>query len=331
MNQMNWGLIGPGSIAHTFADAISQSERGKLAAVASSSAERGQAFAKKYNIPTVYDNYQALISDPDIDIIYIATPHSFHYPQAKLCLEGGKNVLLEKPSTITAKQIERLTELAQQKGLFFQEAIWTRFMPVLAQVKEKIKQGAIGKVQYISSTIGFAFQHREETRLFDPKLGGGALLDLGLYPIAVSQCLLDEEPSVIQAMGKVSDKQIDETTIVNMRYPSGIYSQFTCSATGHSPNVMTIVGSNGNIVLPAMFWDTDTAHVYDLAGLVETIRVPHKVNGFEYQIEESMDCVEAGQLYSSLMSHDESIGIIEIMDEIRSQIGLAFSSDIEKL
>ncbi len=328
---MNWGVLGPGSIAQTFAEAISQSEHGKLTAVASRSVERGQAFAKTYNVPTVYTSYEDLVNDPNIDIIYIATPHSFHYPQAKLCLEAGKHVLLEKPSTINTQQIQILTKLAQQKNLFLQEAIWTRFMPCLAKVKEKIEQGVIGDIQYITSTIGFAFQHRKETRLYDPKLGGGALLDLGLYPIAVSQALLGEQPNVIQAMGRVGERQIDESTLVNMHYPSGRYSQFTCSATGHCPNTMTIVGSDGNIVLPAMFWDTDQAHIYDLNGLVETIDMPHQVNGFEYQIEESMRCIQAGKHFSDLMTHDESIGIIQIMDEVRQQIGLQFCAEIEAL
>ncbi|MCF2948233.1 Gfo/Idh/MocA family oxidoreductase [Paraglaciecola aquimarina] len=331
MKIINWGIVGPGNIANTFAKAMQQSKRARLAAVASRSAERGQAFAKEYDIPAVYDNYQALAEDPKIDVIYIATPHSFHYPQAKLCLEAGKNVLLEKPSTINAKQIQILTELAKQQNVFFQEAIWSRFMPCLAKVKQKIADGVIGDIQYITSTIGFAFQHRDTNRLYDPKLGGGALLDLGLYPIALSQAILGEEPSVIQAMGNVSEKQVDETTIVNMQYPSGRYSQFTCSASGHCPNSMTIVGTDGNIVLPAMFWDTDQAQVFDLEGLVETIDFPHAVNGFEYQIEESMRCIDAGKHYSDLMTHDESIGIIKIMDQVRSQIGLQFCAEIEAI
>lgn len=326
---INWGLLGPGNIAQTFAEAINQSAHGKLAAVASRSEERGQEFAKAYNVPTVYTSYDALLNDPNIDIIYIATPHSFHYPQAKRCLEAGKHVLLEKPSTINAQQIEKLTKIAQQKCLLLQEAIWTRFMPCLTQIKQKLAEGVIGDIQYITSTIGFAFQHRDKNRLYDPKLGGGALLDLGLYPIAVSQALLCEEPNLIQAMGRVAQRQVDETTLVNLQYPSGRYSQFTCTATGHSPNSMTIVGSNGNIVLPAMFWDMDQAQVFDLNGLVETIKVAHSVNGFEYQIEESMRCINEGKNFSDLMTHDDSIGIIKIMDEVRRQIGLTFDADIE--
>lgn len=331
MKNLNWGILGPGRIANTFATAGVKVDSANIIAVASRSVERAQGFANEFNIPKVYDDYGAMLADPELDIIYIATPHSFHYPQAKICLEAGKHVLLEKPVTINAGQMQELTALAKQKRLFLQEAIWSRFMPCLAEVKKRIEQGVIGDIQYIKSDIGFAFQHRAKGRLFDPMLGGGALLDLGLYSIALSQAILQEDPIDIQAMAKIGGTQVDETTLVNMQYASGRYSQFSCTATGFSRNEMTIVGSDGQIVLPAMFWDMDQAQLVDLEGKVESIDIPHSFNGFEYQIQEAARCIAAGKICSDYLPHQQSIGIMQVMDEIRRQVGLSFSCDIEAL
>lgn len=329
MKTFNWGVIGPGNIANTFAQAIAPSKLGIITAVASRSKERADAFADKYQIPNVYTDYADIVKDPDIDIIYIATPHSSHYQYAKLCLEAGKHVLLEKPITVNKKQMECLVELANSKHLFLQEALWSRFTPCLSELKQKLNDGVIGDIQYINSNIGFAFQDRPDSRLFKTELAGGALLDLGVYSIALSQFLLDEHPETIQAMGQVDSKQVDFNTIVNMRYPSGRFSQFTCTMLGQASNAMTIVGSEGYVVLPSFFWDVTSAQIYKGDQLIEEMNTPNLINGFEYQIEESMRCVSAEQISSHLMSHEDSIRNMGVMDEIRKQIGLSFDPKIE--
>jgi predicted dehydrogenase len=331
MQSFNWGVIGPGNIANTFAKAIASSQKGKITAVASRSQERAAEFTHTYQIEKKYSDYEKMLADPQIDIIYIATPHSFHYQQAKLCLEAGKHVLVEKPCTVNAQQMQKLVALAQSKNLLLQEALWSRFMPCLSQLRQQLNEGIIGDIQYIQSEIGFAFQNRRASRLHKAELAGGALLDLGIYSITVSQFLLKEHPDKVDAMGQLTDQQVDGHVLANMHYASGRYAQFTCSMSSQTSNTMRIVGTEGYVNLPACFWDTDRAFIYRDDQLIQNIDVPHPVNGFEYQIEESMRCIEQNMLCSELMSHDDSIKVMSVMDDIRKQIGVRFPSSVEAL
>lgn len=331
MQSFNWGVIGPGNIANTFAKAISASKKGKILAVASRSKERASEFADTYNIQKTYSDYGQMLADPEIDIIYIATPHNFHYQQAKMCLEAGKHVLVEKPCTVNAKQMKVLVELSQSKKLLLQEALWSRFMPCLSQLRQLLDEGIIGEVQYIQSEIGFAFQKRDKARMIKAELAGGALLDLGVYSITVSQFLLQEHPDKVTAMGELTQQQVDGHVFANMRYPSGRFAQFTCSMLAQSSNTMRIVGSEGYVNLPSCFWDTGKAEIFKDNQLLQTIEIPHPVNGFEYQIEASMDSIQKGLLCSDVMSHTDSVGVLSVMDDIRKQLGVKFPQQIEAL
>ncbi|MFT7412914.1 MAG: putative dehydrogenase [Paraglaciecola sp.] len=331
MQSFNWGIIGPGNIANTFAKAIASSKKGQILAVASRSLERAADFAKTYQIEKTYSDYGQMLADPEIDIIYIATPHNFHYKQAKMCLEAGKHVLVEKPCTVNAQQMQKLVKLAQNKNLLLQEALWSRFMPCLSQLRQLLNEGIIGDIQYIQSEIGFAFQNTEKSRLLKAELAGGALLDLGIYSITVSQFLLQEHPDKVEAMGQLTDQEVDGHVLANMHYASGCYAQFTCSMLSQTSNSMKIVGTKGYVNLPAYFWDTDTASIYRDNKLIQCIDIPHPVNGFEYQIEQSMRCIEQNMQCSDLMSHCDSIGVMSVMDDIRKQIGVQFPDSIEAL
>ncbi|MFT5838055.1 MAG: putative dehydrogenase [Flavobacteriales bacterium] len=331
MQNYNWGVIGPGNIANTFAKAMACSKKGKILAVASRSQERAADFAKTYQIEKTYSDYEQMLADPNVDIIYIATPHNFHYQQAKICLEAGKHVLVEKPCTVNAQQMQILVELAKSKKLLLQEALWSRFMPCLSQLRQLLNEGIIGDIQYIQSEIGFAFQKSEKSRLLKAELAGGSLLDLGIYSVTVSQFLLQEHPDKVDAMGQLTDQQVDGHVSANMHYASGRYAQFTCSMLSQTSNTMRIVGTEGFVNLPACFWDTDTASIFRDQQLVQSINIPHPVNGFEYQIEESMMCIEQNMQCSELMSHHDSIGVMSVMDDIREQIGVRFPSSIEAL
>lgn len=329
MHSFNWGVLGPGKIAHTFAKAMEKSTKGKILAVASRSEQRATDFANVYQIDKVYADYQAMLADPQVDIIYIATPHNFHYQQAKMCLEAGKHVLVEKPCTVNAAQMQSLVALAKSKKLLLQEALWSRFMPCLAKLRDLLQQGCIGDLQYIQSQIGFALQGRNKTRLVEAELAGGALLDLGIYSITISQFLLQEHPQKVQAMGQLTEQQVDAHVFAHMLYPSGRYAQFSCSMLSQSSNSMCIVGTEGHVILPALFWDTDRALVFRDNQLVKEIHIPHVVNGFEYQIETCMQSIQQNMLSSDVMTHQDSIGVLTVMDNIRSQIGLQYPADIE--
>jgi predicted dehydrogenase len=331
MQSFNWGVIGPGHIANTFAKAIASSKKGKILAVASRSEERAIDFANTHQIEKIYADYGQMLADPDIDIIYIATPHNFHYQQAKMCLEAGKHVLVEKPCTVNAKQMQKLADLALSKNLLLQEALWSRFMPCLSQLRQLLNEGIIGDIQYIQSEIGFAFQKQKNSRLFKAELAGGSLLDLGIYSITVSQFFLQEHPDKVEAMGQLTDLNVDGHVFANMHYASGRYAQFTCSMLSQTSNTMRIVGTEGHVNLPACFWDTDSAAIYRDDKLIQSIDIPHPINGFEYQIEESMKCIEQNMQCSDVMSHRDSIGVLSVMDNIRKQIGVHFPGTIEAL
>ena len=331
MQTYNWGVLGPGSIAHTFAKAMTASKQGKITAVASRSSQRAAEFADTYQIDKVYSDYALMLADPDIQIVYIATPHNLHYQQAKMCLEAGKHVLVEKPCTVNASQMQALVTLAKRNNLMLQEALWSRFMPCLLQLRQSLHEGIIGDVQYIQSDIGFAFQNRPDSRLHQAELAGGSLLDLGIYSISVSQFLLQEHPVTIQAMGQLTQQNVDGQVFATMEYASGKYSQFTCSMLSQTTNAMRIVGSEGHVILPACFWDTDQALVYRDNCLVKHLNISHPVNGFEYQIEQSMQSIAQNKLCSEVMSHQDSIEVMKTMDEIRRQIGIRYPANIEAL
>ena len=327
----HWGIIGPGSIATKFADALVKSTRGKLLAVASRSPERALDFAQRYGVDRIYNEYGDLMHDPEIDIIYIATPHSHHFQIAKQCLEAGKNVLLEKPLTINAAQTRILIELAQSKGLLLQEALWSRFMPCYAQIKKWLQAGKIGQLQYVQSDIGFAFSGDADHRMSNPLLAGGALLDLGIYSISISQFLLEQVPDTVQAISHLDTNGVDEHTQVNMHYPSGQLSQFSCSFKAQCTNSMTLVGDLGRIHLPEHFWVGEQAQLWRDGKLLETVDFPHAVNGFEYQIEECMACIDEGKICSDVMSHKDSLAVMRVMDEVRNQIGLKYNDELESV
>lgn len=329
MSKYKWGIIGPGSIANQFATALTPIENGELYAVASRSIERAESFAKQYNAEVVFDNYQALASDPQVDIIYIATPHSHHFQLAKMCLQAGKHVLMEKPLTVNAAQTKKLIELSNKHEVVFQEALWSRFMPCFAQVKSWMEEGQIGEVQYITSQIGFAFGGRPDHRLLNPDLAGGAILDLGVYSVSLSQFLLAEYPDSVSAMGYINQYNVDDNTFVNMHYPSGVFSQFTCTIAGQCSNVMSVHGKLGSIIIPAFFWNGGQAILKKEGQPDQHLDFPHQVNGFEYQIEGTMDCVRKGTLCNEVMNHKDSHNVMQTMDEIRKQIGLRYNDEIE--
>ena len=328
---LNWGIIGPGSIANTFATALAACPRGQLYAVASRDKQRAQDFIEKYQGQVAYDSYQALIDDPKVDVIYLATPHSHHYRVAKAILSAGKHLLMEKPLTVNAQQAEQLVKLSQQHQCVFQEALWSRFMPCFAQVKQWLDEGQIGRLQYITSQIGFAFDGRPDHRLNNPDLAGGALLDLGVYSTSLSQFLLSEDPIEVQAMSRFNTQGVDHNTQVNLRYRSGVLSQFTCTIGAQCSNTMTIHGDKGFIEIPGMFWVGQSATLRRPEETPIEKGFPHKVNGFEYQIDATMTLIENNQLFDPRMSHQDSVEVMHTLDRIRETIGLRYHPDIEAL
>jgi predicted dehydrogenase len=319
-----WGVLAPGRIAHRFAQALDSVEGARLHAVASRSPERGRAFAQRYRAARQYDSYEALACDPQVDAVYIASPHRFHHEQVRLCLEAGKPVLVEKPFTVNAPQATDLIALAQTKDLFLMEALWSRFLPVHRRVREWLDQGAIGAIHLISSTFCFRAEPDPSDRKFSHELAGGALLDLGVYSVSLSQWATGENPSTVSALARLGATNVDELTAVTMVYAHDTVSQFTCSLLFDAVNDFLIYGARGHIRVQANFWESTRATLV-VDGKETVAALPFRRNGFEYQIEEAMTCIREGRRESKGMPLASTLSNLKTMDEVRRQIGLRYS------
>ncbi len=320
---IRWGIIAPGNIANRFAEAFAAVEDGILQGVASRDTARGQQFADKHGIPKVFSDYDTLISSNEIDAIYISSPHRFHFNAVKACLLADKPVLCEKPLTVTAKQAQELIELSEQRGVFLMEALWTRLLPAWQQVRSWLDDKLIGDVVTIESTFGFRFPKDPTNRLYNRELAGGALLDTGIYCLAMSDFVMQKEPTVVHSAIQKSQTEVDKRTSVLLEYGSAS-SSFTCALESELANTMTIYGTNGSITIDACFWDAQQARLR-IAEQEETVaHLAYRQNGFEYQIEEAQRCIKAGVIQSSAVSHAFTLRTAKLMDEILENGGVHY-------
>jgi predicted dehydrogenase len=324
---IKWGIIGAGIIAGKMADALKIIPGCKLYAVASKTPSKARAFADEYEIEKVY-SYQEIVNDSDIDVIYVATTHNFHFENTKLALEHGKHVLVEKPFTVNADEARELVRIAKEKKLFLMEAMWVRFLPSLKLLKHKIQNDEIGKVKLFNLTLGVFVSPEYEKRLKDPLLAGGVTLDLGVYPISFACYMLDELPSEIKSMTCFSDKGVDELSGYMFRFPSGCLASISTSYNLKMRNDAVIYGTEGFIEYPQyQGGEKFTINKHEGTNEVkDTIEVFEKnnTNGFIYQAEEVVQCIREGRLESKIMSLQETIAIMEIMDKMRAEWGFKY-------
>lgn len=323
-DKFNWGIIGPGLIAAKFAESLHSIPNATLYAVASRSEGRGNRFSLTHGGDVVYDNYEELVNDPKVDGVYIASPHPFHHEQTLLTLNANKPVLCEKPFTVTHTDAQELVSLAKSKNLFLLEAMWTRFLPVMLEVKTRIENGEIGDIKFIQSNFCFGHLPRgKKERWLNPELAGGAILDLGIYNVSISQFLIGKNPIKITADGYIGNTGVDESTTVILRYDEDVISTFHVSINVTSSNIMEIFGTKGKITIHETFNDT-TAATISKGGKDEKISIPFMGNGFEYQAIEMQRCIEEGLIESPNMNHADTLDNLRVMDEIRNQIGLKY-------
>jgi len=322
MTTINWGILAPGNIANSFAEALRGVPSARLYSVASRDVGRARAFAQLHNFDTSADSYEALIKDPNVDAIYIASPHTFHAEQSIQCLQAGKAVLCEKPMTINAHEAQRVVDAAQHYNTFYMEAVWTRFMPILKQVRRWIDDGEIGEIQLIQASLGFDISPEVRHRLYDLNLGGGSLLDVGIYPITFAQWVMQEAPQEIAALAQMHSSGVDERAGIVLRYTNGVIATLNSAITSSTSHDAWIFGSKGNIKLP-QFWMAEEATLI-VGEKQATVSRPHAVNGYEGEIEEVHRCLQAGLIESPTMSWQKSLSVMEIMDEVRAQIGLRY-------
>ncbi len=311
---IKFGIIGAGNIAHTFAEALSATE-GEAYAVASRNMAKAEAFKDKHQFKKAYDSYQDLYQDEAVDCVYIATPHGLHYEHMMEALDYNKPIICEKAFTLNSVQAQAVYDKAHQRGVFVLEAMWTRFLPTIQAVVKAVNDGVIGDVVELNANFHFQPDKHDEHRLFNPALGGGALLDIGIYPITLANLILGE-PTTITSEVTFYHTGTDLEETITYHYEN---ATATLSASLDKPvnRDAIIKGTKGIIKLPR-FWASEHAHIYDLNNQhINTIAYPHDVNGFEYQIRAVIDCLKAGKLESHIMPASTSIAVLKQMDALR--------------
>jgi len=323
-NKFKWGIAGTGVIAHKFAKGLDYLENAEISAVCSRNLNTAEAFSKEFNIPKAYGSYEDMAKDKELDLIYIATPHIRHKEDSKLFLKNGKGVLCEKPFSMNTEELKELVECARLYKQPVMEGMWTRFMPAIVRLRELLKDKVIGDVQIITADFGFKADHNPKGRLFNKKLGGGALLDVGIYTVAFASMVMGKQPELIKAITDIGTTGVDEKTSIQFGYDTGEIASLLCSISTETPQQAVIMGTKGMITIPA-FWKAEEL-ILSLAGEKEIkINLPIEGNGYNYEAAAFMDTVNRGETENPINSLDESLEIMKTMDKIRENIGLFYS------
>ncbi len=323
MSYHRWGILGPGRIARKFAAALPLAE-GELWGVASRDVARGSSFGAEFGASRVYDSYEGLLADAHVDVVYIAAPHAFHEPLALLCLSAGKAVLCEKPMALSASQVSAMA--AEASSTFLMEAMWTRFLPMIDSVISLVRSGEIGSVQYVRGDFGYFSPYVPTHRLFDLSLGGGSLLDIGVYPLFLCLYLLGR-PSSVVASGRLAPSGADEYCHAVLSFEGGASGVITSELTCNTSCSFEICGSLGRIEIPTYWYKGHRYTLYRTSGESSLVEFPPVVNGFEYQIREVHRCLDAGLLESPHMPVSFSLMMSQVMDEIRGQVGVRYPGE----
>jgi predicted dehydrogenase len=323
VDRIRWGIMGTGWIADRFATDLALLPDAELQAVGSRSAATAERFGRRFDIPHRYATYEALVGDPKVDVVYIATPNPMHHQNCLLCLEAGKHVLCEKPFALNAAEAEEMVGAARDRHLFLMEAMWSRFLPVMGRVRELVAEGAIGDVQVLAAELCIRFDFDPSDRRYAPELGGGALLDLGVYPIAFASMIMGQ-PSSITASASLGATAVDEQTGIALGYDGGQLSSLYCSIRVDSPVEAALMGTRGSIRIHP-WWIRPAALTLSRKGQDDTvIKLPYHGEGYHFEAAEVMDCLRSGRIESALMSLDETLSIVRTLDTIRAQIGLRY-------
>ena len=323
---VGWGILGTGKIAVKFAEDLQYVPGAVLAAVGSRNAETSESFGRRFHIPHRHASYAALVNDPDVDIVYVSTPHTLHAENSRLALEAGKHVLCEKPFTLNAKQAADLIALARQRGLFLMEAMWMRFLPAIAHVRRILAEGTLGEVRMLSADFGLQFAFDPVGRLFAPELGGGALLDLGVYPVSFAHMVFGR-PAAIVSLASMGQTGVDDQSGIVFRYPQG---QIACLYTAmgvDTPTEAVLTGTLGRLRMHAPFYQTNDLTLELPARRDKHFHHRRTGNGLHYQALDVMECLRQGKKESGIMPLSESLVVMETLDAIRAQWGLRYPGE----
>lgn len=323
---IGWGLIGASTIARQYmVRAISSQPDSRIVAIASSNPERGRAFAAEHGIPAVYDTVEDLLADPAVNAVYISTTNELHAPQTIAAARAGKHVLCEKPFAINAAEAEEMIAAARERRLFLMEGVWMRFLPLMDDLRALLRDGAIGDVRMFLADFGFQAEFDPKSRLFDPRLAGGSLLDVGIYPVNMAS-LLFGRPEQIASVAHIGETGVDEQAAMVLRYSGGRLASLTSSIRTDTPNEAFICGSEGSIRIHRRWWVPEIMTV-TAGARQETIHRPMVGNGYVHEAEEVMRCIREGRTESPLMPLDETLAIMRTLDDLRAQWGLVYPQE----
>lgn len=312
---MNIGILGAGGIARVMAQTINKMDQARLYAIGSRNVEKAQAFAQEFKIEKAYGSYEELVSDENIDLIYIATPHSHHYEHMKLCIEHGKNILCEKAFTFNTEQAEEVISLAEQKGVYLAEAIWTRYMPSRKMIDELISSGIIGEIKTVTCNLSYPISNVE--RIICPELAGGALLDIGVYGINFIIMHLGKDFKDIDSTVMMTDTGVDGQETLVFKYANGTMAVATHSIYNRSDRKGIFHGDKGYMIVENIN-NPQSIEIYDCEDkLIKHIEVPEQITGYEYEVIESIEMIRQGKLESESMPHSETLYIMKIMEQLR--------------
>jgi len=320
--KLRWGILGAGAIARKFAIGLKDSETGELVAIGSRSQEKADTFGEEFGAANRHGSYEALVADGEVDAIYVATPHPMHKPNSIMCIEAGKAVLCEKPFTVNADEARDVIALAREKGVFCMEAMWSRFLPAMGKVRELIAGGAIGEVRMILGDFGFRGGWLPETRMLNSALAGGGLLDVGVYPISLASMILGT-PVNVTGSAHIGETGVDEQAGMVLKYEGGALAVLATGVRTATPHEGWILGTEGRLHLHAGWWRGSRITLHTDAD-ARDIDVPMVGNGYNYEADEVAACLAAGKTESDLMSLDETVTIMETMDQLRAQWGLKY-------
>lgn len=321
-----WGIVGPGLIADTYAQGIKAVAGAGIAAVGGRNMEKVNAFADKHQIPARYNSYEEVIADPNVDAIYVAVPNNMHKEFVKKAIDGGKAVLCEKPLAMNGTEAQELAAYAREKKVFLMEGVWSRFLPIYKEVKKWIADGKIGEISMMREDFAFNVPWEPNDRHISPELGGGALMDVGVYMIACANDILGEMPSKVVSTSVIDETGVDVKNSFIMSYDSKKLVTCATSVITDIPNDCYIYGSKGYIHIKN-FWRADSAALCIPGEEPEVVTCPFKENGYEEEAKEVMECVQSNKTESERMPLDESVAISKIITEMRAEWGLKFPGE----
>lgn len=326
-DKIKWGILSTGHISNKFAEALKILPQAELAAVASRNISSAKSFAKKHNVPIAYGSYEELAEDPTIDVIYIGTPHSFHLKNSVMCMRQGKSVLCEKALTINAIEAIEMVKVAREENVFLMEAMIPRHVPLLKKVLKWIDDGKIGEVRMVKASRCARGIFSPGARQLNPDLGGGSLLDVGVYVISFASQIFRKPPIEVVGLGHIGDWGSDEQGVAVLKYNNGEIADLSFALRTKAVNEAYILGTTGYIKIDDVFAVPHKATCYNDDKITDVIEESIIGNALNYEAEEVMRCLNKGLKESPYMPLDESIEIMEVMDKIRKPWGLTYSND----